>query len=50
MPSDRESAEIKKSMAYDLIDTIESNPEKNAYTPEEIKTIIKAYISGLTQK
>lgn len=50
MPTDRESAEIKKAMAYDLIDVIESNAEKTEYSPEEIKAIIKAYIAGLTQK
>ena len=50
MPADREAAEIKKAMAYDLIDVIESNTEKENYTPEEIKAIIKAYISGLAQK
>ena len=50
MPTDREAAEIKKAMAYDLIDTIETNPNKQTYTAEEIKTIIKAYISGLVQK
>ena len=41
MPTDRESNEIKKSMAYDLIDIIESNPEKDHYTSEEIKALIK---------
>ncbi len=50
MPTDRESNEIKKSMAYDLIDVIESAKDKEHYTPEEIKTLIKAYISGLSQK
>ncbi len=50
MPTDREAEEIKKAMAYDLIDTIESNSEKNNYTPAEIKEIIKAYIAGLVQK
>lgn len=50
MPIDREEADIKKAMAYDLIDTIESNPSKQTYTPDEIKTIIKAYISGLEEK
>lgn len=50
MPADREAVEIKKAMAYDLIDVIESNREKTGYTPEEIKEIIKAYIAGLTQK
>ncbi len=49
MPTDRESNEIKKSMAYDLIEIIESDSEKQHYTPEEIKTLIKAYITGLTQ-
>ncbi len=50
MPTDREAAEIKKAMAYDLIDTIESNTEKDNYTPAEIKEIIKAYITGIVQK
>ena len=50
MPTDREYAEIKKAMAYDLINTIESNPDKKEYTPDEIKEIIKAYINGLVQK
>ena len=50
MPTDRESNEIKKSMAYDLIDVIESAKDKEHYTPEEIKTLIKAYIAGLSQK
>ena len=50
MSTDEESAEIKKAMAYDLIDTIESNTDKKEYTPDEIKEIIKAYINGLVQK
>ena len=39
MPTDRESNEIKKSMAYDLIDIIESSEGKESYTPEEIKAL-----------
>lgn len=50
MPSDREALEVKKAMAYDLIDVIESNAEKDQYSPDEIKAIIKAYIAGLAQK
>lgn len=46
MPTDRESTEIKKAMAYDLIDIIETTPDKEHYTPEEIKALIKAYIAG----
>ena len=50
MPTDRESNEIKKSMAYDLIDIIESSEGKESYNPEEIKALIKAYITGMSQK
>ena len=49
MPTDRESNEIKKAMAYDLIDIIELATDKEHYTPEEIKTIIKAYITGMSK-
>lgn len=49
MPTDRESNEVKKAMAYDLIDIIESASEKEHYTPEEIKALIKAYITGNTK-
>lgn len=50
MPIDRAAMEIKKAMAYDLIDVIESNTDKKEYSPEEIKALIKSYISGLVQK
>lgn len=49
MSTDRESNEIKKAMAYDLIDIIESATDKESYTPEEIKALIKAYITGMTK-
>jgi hypothetical protein len=47
MPTERESNDIKKSMAYDLTKAIEANPEKTQYTPEEIKQLIDAYIMKL---
>ena len=50
MPTDRESNEIKKSMAYDLIDIIESADGKESYPPQEIKSLIKAYITGMSQR
>ncbi len=43
MNTEGASMEIKKAMAYDLIDT---TPDKERYTPEEIKALIKAYIAG----
>lgn len=50
MPSDRESAEIKKAMAYDLIEILETRPEQQTYTADEVKKIIKNYITANTQK
>lgn len=50
MPTDREAVEIKKAMAYDLLETFETSDENKTYTAEEIKKIIKAYITGLAQK
>lgn len=50
MPSERESNEVKKSMAYDLLQIIDENPEKKTYTAEEVKAMIKAYISTATAK
>ena len=48
--TERASNEVKKSMAYDLIQIIDDNPEKNSYTPEEIKKLIKDYIAATTAK
>lgn len=50
MPSDRESNEIKKSMAYDLLQIIESQPQQETYTAEEVKKLINNYIAAATQK
>ncbi|MBQ4346927.1 MAG: hypothetical protein IJC39_00565 [Firmicutes bacterium] len=49
MPTDRESTDIKKAMAYDILRIVESS-EKEQFTKEEIKEIINAYITGLSQK
>lgn len=48
MPTERESNEIKKSMAYDLINIIEENPTQETYTAEEVKKMIKVYITTTT--
>ena len=50
MSTEREMTENRKAMAYDLILILESNQEKQQYTLEEIKALIKAYIAGLPQK
>ena len=49
MPPERESNEIKKSMAYDLLIILdEKQPHQETYTVEEIKTLIKKYIATAT--
>ena len=48
MPSNQESADIRKAMAYDLLVILKENGEKT-YTAEEIEKIIQAYIAGLTK-
>lgn len=48
MPTERESNEIKKSMAYDLINMLEEAPEQQTYTAEEVKKMIKNYIAAAT--
>jgi hypothetical protein len=50
MPTERESNDVKKAMAYDLQKTFHGNGEKKTYTVDEIDQIIDAYIAGLTQK
>ena len=45
MPDEAEIAIIKKAAMYDLIEILETGPDKS-YTPEELKKIIRAYIAG----
>ena len=45
MPSEAEIAIIQKAAMYDLIEILETDPEKH-YTTEELKKIIRTYISG----
>jgi len=50
MPPDRESTDIKKAMAYDILKIIKSGEPGKSYTADEIEKIIDAYITGLSQK
>ena len=49
MASEKEIAIVQKATVYDLIDIIESRPDKQSYTPEEIKALMKAYVKGTEQ-
>ncbi len=33
-----------KAMAYDLVNLVDQMPEKDGYTKDEIKELIKAYV------
>ena len=48
--SERESNEIKKTMAYDLIRILETSPQQESYSVEEIKKLINTYIETATTK
>ena len=39
---------VKKSTVYDILDLLE-NDSKKEYTKEEIKQILKAYITGCSK-
>lgn len=49
MPTERESNDVKKAMAYDLLRILKDADASKTYTAEEIEKIIDAYIAGLTQ-
>lgn len=48
MPTNQESLDIKKAMAYDLLVILKGKDK--TYTAKELEDIINAYIVGLTQK
>lgn len=50
MGTEAERQDTRKAMAYDLIRILEEKPEKESYTPEEIKKIIHLYLSAADQK
>ncbi len=48
MPTERESLDIKKAMAYDLLQIIKTEMDKQ-YSKEELENLSDAYIRGLEQ-
>lgn len=48
MPTEKESLDIKKAMAYDLLKLLKKEPDKQ-YNREELESLIDAYITGLEQ-
>lgn len=50
MGSEAERQDTRKAMAFDLLNVIDEDDTKETYTKEEIKTLIKVYISTANQK
>ena len=51
MGSEAERQDARKAMAFDLCNLIdESAKDSKTFTPEEIKTLIKAYVITASQK
>lgn len=48
MPTNQESADIRKAMAYDLLIILKEDGDKT-YTAQDIEKIIQAYIAGLAK-
>lgn len=49
MPTEKEMKEARKAVAYDLINIIEQKPEQATFTAEEIKKLIKTYVTTANQ-
>ena len=50
MGTDAERQDTRKAMAYDIISILDENPEKETYTAEEIKKLIRVYVKTAEQK
>ena len=48
--TETELKNTQKAMAYDLKKIIDREPNKESYTPEEIKKLIDVYIETADQK
>lgn len=50
MGTEAERQDIRKAMAYDIIQILEEKPERKNYTTEEIEKIIHVYLTTADQK
>jgi predicted metal-dependent enzyme (double-stranded beta helix superfamily) len=48
MPTKDELIVVEKAVIYDLMDILDKNPNKT-YTVDEIKQLMKAYITRISQ-
>lgn len=50
MGTEAERQDTRKAMAYDLCNIIDEDPKQETYTKEEIKKLIKIYVTTADQK
>ena len=50
MGAEAERQDTRKAMAFDLFNIIDEDPSQETYTKEEIKKIIRVYVTTADQK
>ena len=50
MGTEAERQDTRKAMAFDLCNIIDADPAQQTYTKEEIKKLIKVYVTTVDQK
>ena len=50
MGTEAERQDIRKAMSFDLRNIIDEDPSQETYTKEEIKKIIRVYVTTADQK
>lgn len=50
MRTEAERQDTRKAMAFDLCNIIDENPAQETYTKEEIKKLIRVYVTTSEQK
>lgn len=50
MGTEAERQDTRKAMAFDLCNIIDENPQQETYTAEEVKKLIKTYVTTASEK
>ena len=50
MGTEVERQDTRKAMAFDLLNIIDEDPSQETYTKEEVKKIIRVYVTTADQK
>jgi len=50
MGTDAERQDTRKAMAFDLLNIIDENSQQQTYTAEEVKKLIRVYVTTKEEK